>query len=63
MTDEDPWADMAEWVREHWREALAETLRKREAERAQRTELSRRRWFGLKARHAAKLARRPPDKP
>jgi hypothetical protein len=50
-----------------WQErldAMADAYnRKREAERAQRTELSRRRWFGLKARHAAKLARRPPDKP
>jgi hypothetical protein len=49
MTDE-------EW-RERLEQIVAQVNRKREAQRAQRTELSRRRWYGLRARHAAKLAR------
>lgn len=48
--------DSGEW-QDRFAEALAETMRKREARSELRSQLSRRRAFGLKARHAAKLAR------
>lgn len=42
------------------RAAVEETLRKREARRNERETFARRRNHGLKARHAAKLARNSP---
>lgn len=65
--NDDEFAGLPAWVEAHLQEAIAETLRKREARAQERRTLARRRAFGLTQRHAAKLARlhdeRPPSAP
>lgn len=59
---QDDLAPPDEW-QERLRDAVAETLRRRAAKAALRAERATARAYGLRARHAAKLARnrRPPS--